>query len=67
MDVDVKPGNIFVKSRDQSMIDAFLEEFPATPQDRTAKRRSPIPSQSLERHYSNPQDAPTNMDIALGD
>lgn len=64
---DIKPDNIFVKFRDPSLIEEFLEEFPAPPQDRPASRYSPISSQSLKRHYFNVQDAPINMDIALGD
>ncbi|KAL2674253.1 hypothetical protein Neosp_012704 [[Neocosmospora] mangrovei] len=66
---DIKPDNIFVKFRDQSLIESgYLKEVPIPEQDRAETQYCPVPSQPLRGYYFDTKNTRADQfDIALGD
>lgn len=68
-DPDIQPNNIFVRFRDYTQIERYLQESKPPVQNREELRYTPIPSQPLHSYYFNQDDSTKldEFDVALGD
>ncbi|KAH6900574.1 kinase-like domain-containing protein [Thelonectria olida] len=67
---DIKPDNIFLRFRDYSRIERYLQEVDTPMQDRDEAEYTIVPSQSLRKHYFSVVDGIDRVmefDVALGD